>query len=176
MGASVFARVLSAFASELDRLDDDIQTLLNNAVPGLSNTLLPEWEQELRLPETCIADPDSLTLTQRQNAAHSKYTTDYAGLSESFFVSLAASYGSSITISTGGGAGTPFRTGGPSSPDVTRVGPTTPADDPDRRLWSVNQLHVWVVNIASSDPNVDLLRCVFGKLKPAHTIVQFNIY
>lgn len=176
MGASNFAKLLSAFAGELDRLDDDIQTVLNNAVPGLSGVLLPDWERELALPEDCIADPDSLTATQRRNAAHAKYTANYAGLSEQFFIDLAASYGSTITISLGGGVGTPFRTGGPSSPDVTRVGPTTPADDPDRRLWSVTRLHVWIVNIASSDSNVDLLRCVFGKLKPAHTVVQFNVY
>lgn len=173
---STFGKLLSCFASELNRLDDDIVALQREAIPGLSDELLEEWELDLGLPEPCVEDPDSLTLKQRQDAAHSKYTTNYAGLSEQFFLDLADSFGSVITISGGGGVGTPFRSGGPTEIDVTRVGPTTPPSATGRRVWSVARLHVWIVNIPSSDPNVSLLECIFNLLKPAHTIVEFNVF
>jgi uncharacterized protein YmfQ (DUF2313 family) len=176
VASSVFAKLLSCFAGELNRLDDDILTILNNAVPGLSEDLLPEWETDLGLPEDCITDPDSLTLKQRQDSAHAKYTTNYDGLSEPFFIDLAASFGSVITISDGGGVGTPFRSGGPTEINITRVGPTSPTSDPASRVWSVARLHVWIVNIPSSDPNIELLTCVFNKMKPAHTVVEFNVF
>lgn len=176
VATSTFAKLLSCFAGELSRLDDDIVLILNNAIPGLSEALLSEWETDLGLPEDCITDPDSLTLQQRQDAAHSKYTTYYTGLSEQFFIDLALSFGSVITISDGSSIGTPFRSGGPTEIAVTRVGPTSPPSDPGRRVWSVKRLHVWIVNIPSSDPNVDLLKCVFDKMKPAHTIAEFNVF
>lgn len=170
---SWFGKFLSCFASELNRLDNSILNLLTNAVPGLSIDLLPEWEYQLGLPEPGY--PLNQTLAQRQVAAHSKYTVHYSGLSEQFFIDLALSLGEIITISDGAGAGLPFRADGPLAVDITRVGPTSPASLPDSRVWGVAQLHVWVVNIASSAQNLELIRAVFEKMKPAHTIVQFNL-
>jgi uncharacterized protein YmfQ (DUF2313 family) len=174
-GNSVFSRLLSCFATELNRLDDHVLSLIRNGIPGLSDEaeLLPDWETDLGLPEPCF--PLGLTEIQRRIAAQSKYTTKYTGLSEQFFIDLADSYGAAITITTGGGAGTPFRASGPTQIGVTRVGPTTPASDPGSRVWSVAQLHIWIINIAGSEPNLDLIICQFERLKPAQTIVQFNI-
>lgn len=176
MADSYFGKLLSCFAAELNRLDDHLLILIRNGVPGLSDEaeLLPDWELDLGLPEECF--PLGTTEAQRRLAAHSKYTTKYSGLSEQFFIDLAESFGAAITITTGGGAGTPFRVSGATEPDVTRVGPTTPPDAPTRRYWSLQQLHVWIVNIAGSEPNLELIQCVFQKMKPAHTLVQFNIY
>jgi len=167
--------LLSCFAAELNRLDDHLLKLIRNGIPGLSDEdeLLPDWEIDLGLPEECF--PLGTTEAQRRLAAHSKYTTKYTGLSEQFFVDLAQSYGATITITSGGGAGTPFRASGPTQPAVTRVGPTSPASDPASRVWSAANIHVWIVNIAGSEPNLDLIICVFNKMNPAHTVVQFNI-
>ena len=170
---SVFSRLLSCFAAELNRLDDHALTLIRNSVPGLSDAaeLLPAWERDLGLPEACF--PAMTGEPQRRTAAHSKYTTKYTGLSEQFFIDLAASYGALITITSGGGAGTPFRSGGITQPDVTRVGPI--AGD-TRRVWSVARLHVWIVNIASSEPNLALIICQITRFCLAHTLVEFNVY
>ena len=147
MANSVFGKLLSCFAAELNRWDDHLLTLIRNGIPGLSDLaeLLPDWELDLGLPEKCF--PLGTTEETRRLAANSKYTTKYTGLSEQFFIDLAASYGASITITTGGGAGVPFRANGPVDIDETRVGPTTPASDPGRRVWSASQLHVWIVTI-----------------------------
>jgi len=173
--ASTLDILLSCFAAELNRLDNHLLTLIRNGIPGLSDEteLLPDWETDLGLPEECF--PLGTTQAQRRLAAHSKYTTKYTGLSEQFFIDLAQSYGATITITQGGGAGTPFRAGSAIDTDKTRVGPTSPVSSPDRRVWSAAQLHVWIVNIAGSEPNLDLIICVFNKMKPAHTLVQFNI-
>jgi hypothetical protein len=173
---STFGKLLSVFAEELNRFDDFVLELIRQSVPGLATIdgLLPAWEADLGLPEKCF--PLGTTEAQRQRAAMSKYTTRYTGLSEQFFIDLAATYGVPITITIGGGAGVPFRMGGPTTPNITRVGPTDPADAPDRRLWSTSQLHVWIVNIPSSAEDVELVQCIISKFAPAHTIVQFNIF
>lgn len=175
---SVFGKVLSAFASELDRFDTAAVEVMTNAVPGLSEDtmLLPDWQTELGLPEDCMLSYwDTLTEAQRRDAAHSKYTLKISSLSEQFFIDLAASLGIGITITTGGGAGTPFRSDAPPAlggdGNVTRVGPTTPVTDPSRRLWSVARLHTWIVSYPDSHPNAAVMMCYFEKLKPAHTVI-----
>lgn len=169
---SVIGRLLSCFAAELNRFDDHVLKLVTNGIPGLSTVdeLLPQWEQDLGLPEECF--PLGSTEQQRRIAAHSKYTTKYTGLSAQFYIDLAASYGAAITITSGGGAGLPFRASGTSQPDVTRVGPVA---GKTRRVWSTARLHIWIVNIASSEPNLELIICQITRLRPAHTIVEFNL-
>lgn len=46
----------------------------------------------------------------------------------------------------------------------------------DRRLWSTIRKHTWIVRIASSALNLDFIQCEFERLKPAHTIIIWNIY
>lgn len=170
---SIFAKLLSCFAAELNRVEASIIGVINQSVPGLATDLLEEWETDLGLPEDCF--PASLSLTERQNAAHAKYTTKYTGLSEQFFIDLAFSLGATISITVSTGAGVPFRANGPVDPDETRVGPFASSSDPAGRVWSVGRLSVWIVTIASSEPNIDIIQCLFEKFKPAHTVVQFII-
>jgi uncharacterized protein YmfQ (DUF2313 family) len=171
---STFGILLSCFAGELSRLEDDIVTLLTNAIPGLSEDLLLEWEADLGLPEDCFPLPQ--TLKERQDAAHAKYTANYAGLSEQFFIDLAFSLGATISISSGGTIGVPFRANGPINIEETRVGPFATPSDPDGRVWSTGRLHVWIVDIQDDQPSIDIIQCLFQKFKPAHTVVTFNIF
>lgn len=175
---SVFGKLLSAFASEIDRFDTDVVSAMTNAIPGLSDStmLLPDWETDLGLPEECMASfYDSQTVAQRRAAVHSKYTLKISSLSEQFFIDLAASLGITITILSEGGIGTPFRTdsipalGGDG--DVTRVGPEILSAASSFRLWSVSRLHHWIVRYPDSHPNSELMICYFEKLKPAHTVM-----
>lgn len=171
---SVFGALLSCFAGELSRVEDDVVLLLTNAIPGLSEDLLLEWEADLGLPEDCFPLPQ--TLKERQDAAHAKYTANYSGLSEQFFINLALSLGATISISGGGTIGVPFRANGPLNIEETRVGPFTDPSDPEGRFWSVGRLHVWVVDIRDDQPNIEIIQCLFQKFKPAHTVVEFNIF
>lgn len=175
---SIFGKLLSAFASEIDRFDTDVVTVMTNAIPGLSEeaVLLTDWETDLGLPEACMVSfYDSQTVAQRRSAVHSKYILQISSLSEQFFIDLAASLGITITISEGGGIGTPFRTdavpalGGDG--DITRVGPNSVSASSSFRLWSVARIHHWIVRYPDSHPNSDIMLCYFEKLKPAHTVV-----
>jgi len=171
---STLGLLLSCFAGELKRLETDVVKVLNNAIPGLSEELLPEWEEDLGLPEDCF--PPDQTLKERQDAVHAKYTANYAGLTEQFFIDLAYSLGATIAIRYGGEIGTPFRANGPVDIEETRVGPFTPASNPAGRVWSVARLSVWIVDIRDDQPNIETIQCLFNKLKPAHTVVEFNIF
>lgn len=170
---STLAKVLSCLAGELARIEADLYAIANEAVPGLSESLLSKWEEDLGLPEECF--PLAMGLKERQDAAHAKYTTKYTGLSETFFVDLALSLGATIEIIIAGGVGTPFRSGGTYDTEITRVGPYSSSSDPKSRVWSAARIHTWIVKIASSEPNIDIIQCLFERWKPAHTVVQFVI-
>lgn len=173
---SVWGAALGAFAAELDRLDTAIVNAMAEAVPGLASDMLTEWETELGLPEPELAETyPGLSLAQRRAAAHAKLTQHNQGLCEQFYIDLAAVLGVTITITTGGGVGVPFRAGGPSFPGVTRVGPYASPSDARSRVYSVSQLHHWTVNYPASTPQgvLDVMRAFFERLKPAHTHVDF---
>jgi len=162
---SWFGKLLSCFATELSRLEARVIALIREAVPGLCDELLSDFESMLGLPEVCM--PPVQLKGERQANVHAKYTSKYTGLSEQFYIDYAANMGITITIDYQGGVGTPFRTGGASTPDVTRV---------SERLWSVATFYIWRVNVAMTEPHFDSLVCMFEKLKPAHTVVVFNRY
>jgi uncharacterized protein YmfQ (DUF2313 family) len=162
---SFFGKLLSCFASEMNRLEIRVIALIRESVPGLCVELLEDFERVLALPEDLM--PPAQSQGERQANVHAKWTAKYSGLSKTFFIDYAARLGITITIDETGGVGTPFRLGGASTPNVTRVG---------NRFWSAATLYTWRVNVAQTEPNFDSLVVSFEKLKPAHTIVVFNRY
>lgn len=162
---SFIGKLLSCFASELNRLEARNIALIRESVPGLCVELLPNYERMLGLPEDCM--PPAQTQGERQANVHAKYTAKYSGLSTQFYIDYAERMGITITIDEGGGVGTPFRLGGASTPGITRFG---------NRFWSAATLYTWRVNVAQTEPHFDSLVCMMNKMKPAHTIVVFNRY
>jgi uncharacterized protein YmfQ (DUF2313 family) len=162
MVEKVFSKLMSAFAKELEFLEDNIILLLKEAIPGLAVDLLEDWERDLGFPDPCT--PLSQTLEQRQRNVHAKYTGQY-GQNPQFYIDYANSLGSTIQIVESGGYGQPFRTGDATTPDKTRVG---------NRLYSMQSLHTWVVKISPTDPNKSMIICTFNRLKHAHTEIIFQ--
>ena len=67
-GNDAFADLLMAFALELDRLDDKLVSLQNEAIPGLSSELLTDWEGVAGLPDECT--PLAPTEDERRERVH----------------------------------------------------------------------------------------------------------
>lgn len=150
-----------AFAAELERFEQRITSLRNEAIPGLSHDLLTDWETDLGLPDTCSSLAD--TIEERQDIAHAKYTGKYTGMSKQFYIDYASSLGFTIFVYDNPG-GRPFRV------DKSRVD-RTPLDGIDgARLASVGVLHKVSIRIVGTSSTVSsaYLRCRIEQIKPAH--------
>lgn len=177
---SWLGRLMSCFATELDRFEDDINKLRIESVPGLSINLLSDWERVAGLPDEC--SPLAGTISQRQQIVHAKITqskgnfqSDFISGNQEYFIQYALSLGIVITIDEDV-VGTPFRVTHKTLNVIQRVSRMPAPDGVDgSRLSSIGSLHYWVVNVLS-DPftNINTMKCVFYKIKPAHTFLSFN--
>ncbi len=167
---SDYTKLLAAFAEGLARFDRHLEIYLEELDPRTATNLLPEWERLLGLPDKC--SPQELTLQQRRETAHSKYTKK-GGQSKAYFISLAKSLGYEITIET-------YRT---FNSGLSRCG---------EHLCSGEMRFIWRVNLPGgraikfrtgvSAVGEKLLRvipaseleCLFRQLMPSHTTLFFN--
>lgn len=93
---AVQTAVLRALARSFQRSDNDAQSLLSGAFPKTATIMLTDWENTLGLPDDCsIGEVD--TIAKRQNAIVSKLIST-GGQSKSYFISIAAAMGYTITI------------------------------------------------------------------------------
>lgn len=155
-----WSKLLRCFADEMAQWEDNMLRLLVEMVPGLADWLLTDWERNLGLPDGC--SPLAATVEQRRQIAHAKYTAKYSGLSTRFYEELAGQFGSTITI-VASPSGQPFRV------NKARVDRTPEEGINGARLNSLSSFHQWKVIISGSDPNQAILRCMFNRIKPAHT-------
>ena len=156
----IFGKILFTFAHSIYDFYEYIYILINNMIPGLSRELLPEWEKDLGLPDTCSNTASSIE--ERANIAHTKYTTKYTGMSAQFYIDYAASLGSVIKVYNYVGSGQPFRV------DNNRVDRTPTQGIDGARLFSIGSTFKWVVEIQKDDPNKNYLHCRFLQIGPAH--------
>lgn len=154
-------KILMAFAAELERFEQMITRLRNEAIPGLSYYLLTDWETDLGLPDVC--SKLASTIEARQDIAHAKYTGKYTGMSKQFYIDYAASLGFTITVADNPG-GKPFRV------DKSRVDRTPLEGIDGARLASVGVLHKVSITIVGTSPTVSnqYLICRIEQIKPAH--------
>ncbi|MFA7135601.1 MAG: putative phage tail protein [Bacteroidales bacterium] len=167
MISKIIGKILMAFAVELEKFEERVTALRQEAIPGLSRELLPEWETDLGLPDTC--SPLAGTMEERARIAHAKYTGNYYGQNKEFFIEYAASLGANISIKEYSGTGSIFRV------SVNRVSrmPITGIDG--SRLWSRQAKYRWTVTVLSLDNvSLDYLKCRFNQLKPAHTEITWK--
>lgn len=161
------SKLLKAFAEELERFYLFTVTLINEAIPGLSRDLLPEWEEDLGLPDLC--SPLADTVDERAAIAHAKYYTKYDGQSKQFYIDYAASLGATVTVTNYSGAGAVFRV------DVSRVDRTPLEGIDGARLRSKTSRFKWIINVYNTGTvSLEFLQCNFEKLKPAHTELIWN--
>lgn len=156
---STWSTLMTCFALELERMEQQIVDLFAESIPGLSVKLLPEWERMLGLPDKC--SPLATTLKERQRIVHTKYTANYNTLSIQFFIDYAASLGSSINVVLSP-AGNIFRV------SKNRVDRTPDKGIDGARLGSLRISAQVLIQISNSDPNKDYLVCYFSRIAPAH--------
>lgn len=184
---TTFQRVVRSLAAALGDLDARACALINiEADPRLTLEMLGDWERAYGLPDTCVAEPQ--TIPARRAALIQKMTL-VGEQSRPFFIGLATGLGYRITISEF----SPFMAG------VSRVGdtraPVATGDDYRWRIGGWDMRFAWRVNIVSPrlswfrvgtgggqvgvDPHLRIgqatdLECVLRRYKPAHTDLIFN--
>lgn len=138
--------------------------------PSQTVQLLPAWETDFGLPDACA--PSSQTVAERQAALTSKITASLGGQSATYFESVAAALGYSITIKTW---------------DCFQLG-STPLGSPLVRgewrfAWQVTTSGVAVSRFTLGksqlgEPfwslNATGLECRFRKLAPAYSTLWFD--
>ena len=163
---TLFSAFLDAFAQTFARIDARAEDLLDESDPRTTYELLPEWETEAGLPDTCTTQAD--TIQERRDALVSKLTS-IGDQSRPYFISIAAELGYEITI-------TEFR-------------PFVAGSDAGDVISNGDWIYTWQVNAAEEtirpfvagsgtgellrDWGNEILECVINKYKPAHTLVQF---
>lgn len=160
--------VASALVPTVARNNDAANALLIDAFPASTYNLLPEWEETLGLPDPCAGEQPTIEQRRAQVVAR---LVDVGGQSVSYFIALAATLGYAITITEF----SPFRFG-------MSFGLPLCGDD-----WA----HAWLVNApdftvryfqfgvsSMGEPFASwgntVLQCEFERLKPAHTVLNFN--
>jgi len=160
-------KILKEFGRELEQFYFFVVDFINQMIPGLASDLLPEWEQDLGLPDVCSQLAPSIE--ERAAIANAKYYTKYSGQSGQFYIDYVANLGGLITITDYGGATDIFRVDNNS---VDR----TPLEGIDgARLRSKSSRAKWIVNVYDTGSvSLEYLQCNFERMKPAHTQVIWN--
>ncbi len=165
---SALSKVATAIMPTYERSNARAAALLVDAFPGQSVELLPEWESTLGLPDSCTGP--LATVQQRQAAILAKWSST-GGQSIAYFTAVALALGWVITVTEF----TPF------------AGDIGYADGP---LWDESGASVWQINaplvttywfeadVSSADSPLaswgnTLIECQLGKIRPAHTYLQF---
>jgi uncharacterized protein YmfQ (DUF2313 family) len=159
-------RMLNAWADELARVDGRAAGLVAEADPRTTSELLADWERVAGLPDACVAIEQT---TDQRMAALIARLTSTGGQSVAYFIGAAASIGYTVTI--------------------TEFDPFSVADDVENHIYGDDWGYAWQVNAAQdtvgafsatdtvADPLAwwgnDMLECLIGRLKPAHTIALF---
>jgi uncharacterized protein YmfQ (DUF2313 family) len=169
----ILGKILMTFAVEMERFQDRVRALIREAVPGLSSELLPEWEQDVGLPDEC--SPLAQNIEERAQVVHAKFTGNYYGQSKQFFIDYANSLGATIRIKEYSGIGSSFRV------NVNRVDRMPGIESPTERifgsrLWSSGSVYKWIIYIDDVFGNVteDQIKCRIRQVVPAHTELIFS--
>lgn len=166
---STWAKLLHAIADELARAEVRAGQLRDETDIRTTSELLADWERVAGLPDPCVAATQ--TLAERREALVQRLV-NLGGQSRQFFIDLAARLGYTVTIAEP----KPFRV------NVNAAGDPLYADEWSF-VWQV-QAPAGIVRDFRVNENAvgdalrswgdELLECVVGRLKPAHTLVQFS--
>lgn len=168
----VIAATLSAPAGEIALIEEQAEALMRETDPRTASIRIDEFERCLG-PDPCGRDLAALTLPQRQQLAHQRWTAR-GGASIPYFIDLALKLGVDIWIeefwpSVAGRmkAGQPLRPQG--CQFVWRV--NIPAG-----LTTVVQFRAGASKAGHSLGRFDLssIECEFRRIAPAHTHVIFS--
>lgn len=174
---TVLGGLLAAEAEELARIDARAIDLIGEADPATALELLGDWERNLGLPDACV--PAEPSIRARQAMARQKLAAR-GGQSRAYFVGLAALLGFEIAIEEYAPFGAGDLAGdelfGEDWADAWFVRVKDAGAGPGGRNSSVEV--AWFT--AGSDAGealrtfeITTLECVFGRARPAHSILGF---
>lgn len=166
---SVQAATLQGIAPTFERQAARARNLLVDGNPATTVELLPEWEQTLGLPDPCAGV--SPTLQQRRAQVVARFANT-GGQSIPYFISFALDLGYTVTTREFA----PFRCGQSAAGDPVGgedwsyawaiVAPlTSPVRFSAGKSAAGEALAIWQNQV---------LECELRRVKPAHTILQFN--
>lgn len=166
---SMMAALLTPLALGIAELEALAEEMLREVDPRLATVCLPDFERVLG-PDPCGRDPSTLSMADRQQLAHQRWTAR-GGASRSYFIGLAAKRGVAITITEN---------------RVSYAGELVAGEElvepPEQFIWTVHlaltgealfeagegQAGDRLYDITLSD-----IECDIRRLKPAHTEVTF---
>lgn len=168
-GGSLLGAVLQPLAGELAVLEATAEAMMDEIDPRTAVLCLDDFERVLGA-DPCGRDPSALSLPQRQELAHQRWTAR-GGQSIAYFVDMAAKRGVSITIEEA---------------HVSQAGAMQAGDE----VVSSPEQFIWRVLLALTNPVIftagasaagellydfDLsdIECDIRRAKPAHTEVVF---
>ena len=155
-----FARMWSVFAAELARLDKFVIDLVTESVPGLSTDqgLLKRWEFVAGLPDDCTIEfAETQTEAERQAAVHSKLILEQQTVTKQYLIDYAANFGFEITVEEIDD----FENGAILGTIIMG----------DNNLGGSGVNTTIEITVVSGSGNLDLLKCIFDRIKPAHTVL-----
>lgn len=140
--------LMMAFAKEIKRASDAIDSIINNAIPFTSTDYLVDWERVCGLD---IAPVDVSEESRRASVISKLRST--GGQSKAYFISIASTLGKEITIKD--------------DIDYFHAG-SSAGDSTNGIAW----VFTFIVSIAGSvDTNLEY---TINRLKPAHTVAIFE--
>lgn len=167
---SLFEALFRPLASGLAGVEATAEAMMEEIDPRTANLLLPDFERVLG-PDPCGRDTSTMSLEQRRQLAHQRWTAR-GGASIAYFVGLAAKRGVAITISEN---------------RVTMADAAVAGDEliesPEQFCWTVDLALLGETVARADDAQAgDLLldiilsdvECDIRRAKPAHTEVAFR--
>lgn len=165
---SIMARTLSGYCPAMERINTRSNALIDDAFPSTSHELLPEWEDSLGLPDTCIGE--EATIQKRRSQVVAKLTGT-GGQSKAYFIGYAAALGYTVTVEEY----SPFRMG------QHRMGKPL-GDEGWAHTWAVVAPQTTIVSFVMGKSSTGeplqawgnaALQCSLEKIAPAHTELLF---
>lgn len=166
---SLFGTLFKALAKGVSGVEATAEAMMQEIDPRTATLLLPDFERVLG-PDPCGRDTSPMSLEQRRQLAHQRWTAR-GGASIAYFTALAAKRGVAITVTEN---------------RVSYAGEMVAGDE----LVEAPEQFVWTVNLAltgdtlfvagegqAGDRLYDIVlsdvECDIRRAKPAHTEVTF---
>ncbi len=165
-------QLLDAFAETLSSVDAKALSLVIDAIPNNTVSLLPEWERNAGLPDACAETID--TLDEKRKALIARLT-NIGGQSTQFFIYFAKQCGYDIDIEE-------FR---PVRAGINGAGDALTNTSDWQFSWRIHLPEILLSHFKSGisgagEPlvvwrnSIDSLLCFFDRLKPSHTYLLYN--
>lgn len=166
------SRIIGAMADGLARVDLRASQLLDEAFTDTTFELLPDWERNFGLPDSCSGDPGSIF---GRRLALSQKVVSRGGQTPAYFISIAETLGLGADIEE-------------QFPWTCESSCEDPLNgDLDRFVWIMNvylpedatalTASVFTCESSCEDPldayGMVGLECLIRRAAPAHTLVQF---